>query len=322
MPENSTLPHAEVVTVGECLLRLASPAWQRLADASALDVHVAGAEANVAAALAQLGVATRWVSRLPDNVLGRRVERQLAGLGVLVDAIEWSADGRIGLFFSDTGVPPRPTTVTYDRAGSAFSRMTSVPAAALAATRRLHLTGITPALGIDAALDEALAHAGGAELSVDVNYRSMLWSPDEARAGVAPLLARASTVICAEADARTVFGCDGDPHEVLDELSESFAPDAREVVITRGEDGCIGRDGGGAHHEQPAVAATVVDRFGMGDAFVAGLLWGLLRDGDLPSAMRAGATLAALKATVAGDVSRTGEAELRAALHETRAMVR
>src|SRR4051794_15910497 len=81
----------QLATVGEALLRLASPAGVRLASAPALDVHVAGAEANVAAAVARLGTPARWVGALPDDVLGRRVADTLAAAGVAIDAIAWDA---------------------------------------------------------------------------------------------------------------------------------------------------------------------------------------------------------------------------------------
>jgi 2-dehydro-3-deoxygluconokinase len=323
--EGEDFPAATVVTLGEAMLRLASPTGLRLADAPALDVHVAGAEANVAAALAALGVTVRWASRLPDDALGRRVATALAASGVLVDAVAWAPGERLGLFFSDTGVAPRPTVVTYDRAGSAFTRMEALPAGALAGARRLHLTGITPAVAPPGLVAGVLAQArqAGVPVSVDVNFRSLLWTPDAARDGIAPLLAAAETVICGEADARAVFGLEGGPEAIVAALRATWAPAARHVVLTRGDAGCVAAGPDGAWHERAAVPATVVDRFGMGDAFAAGLLWSLLEGDDLGPALDAAVTLAALKGTVAGDLSRASADELRAALaHDPREMLR
>lgn len=309
---------ADVVTVGEALLRLATPTGQRLDDAPALDVHVAGAEANVAAALATLGVRARWVSRLPDTPLGRRVATRLAAAGVLVDAVEWaSADERLGLFFSDTGVPPRPAQVTYDRAGSAFTRLTQLPQGALDGARRLHLTGITAAVAVPGLVEDVLAEAAERDLavSVDVNHRALLWDAPTARLGLRPLLAQAETVVCGEADARVVLELDGDAEAIAHGLRAAWAPRARNVVVTCGAEGCVALDARGEPHRAQAVEATVVDRFGMGDAFTAGLLWSLLdAPEDLARALHAGSALAALKATVAGDLAKTTGEELRAAM--------
>lgn len=326
---------AEVVTAGEALLRLATPIGERLMDAGTLGVHVAGAEANVAAALAQLGVRSRWISRLPDDVLGRRVLRTLAAAGVLTDAVELAPGGRVGLFFADSGVGARPTTVAYDRSHTTFGELRSAPAAALAGARLLHLTGITAALGVTPLLDSLLAQARehGVSVSLDVNHRALLWSPEQARAGLAPLLRRADVVICAERDARHVLQLGGAPAELLCALRDRWAPQAATLVLTRGAAGAVALDEHGREHAQPAVETVVVDRFGMGDAFAAGLLWGLLRpqpgagaaprhaapglarDADaVRHALRAAVTLASLKATVHGDLTRTGAAELQAAL--------
>jgi 2-dehydro-3-deoxygluconokinase len=306
------------------MLRMATPPGVRLGDAATLEVHVAGAEANVAAALAQLGVSVRWVSALPVNPVGTRVERELRACGVEVDAIEWIPDSRLGIFFSDTGAAPRPTQVTYDRAGSAFTELRSLPDWAFAGAEIVHVSGITAAVAAEGLVDGLLAQveAAGAALSVDVNFRSLLWSPAEAREGLRPLLAEATTVICGGADAAAVLELDGDPADVVVALREGWAPRARQVVLTLGAEGCLGLDAVGGLHRHAAPTATLIDRFGVGDAFAAGLLWGLLDD-DFDLGLRAATTLAALKATVSGDFSRTDEAELRAALgDERRAIVR
>src|SRR4051812_28874108 len=127
---------ASVVTFGEAMLRLTVPSGHRLAEADRFDVRVAGAEANVAAALAQLGVACRWASRLPTSPLGRIVERELAGLGVITDTVAWDEDGgRLGLFFAERGAGVRPTSVVYDRAGSSFASIEPLEPGTVAGTR-------------------------------------------------------------------------------------------------------------------------------------------------------------------------------------------
>jgi 2-dehydro-3-deoxygluconokinase len=305
------------VTLGEAMLRLATPQGRLLAVTRTLEPHVAGAEANVAAALAQLGVPTRWVGALPEGPLGEHVARELASTGVLLDGVQWHAAGRLGLFFAEMGAGARPTRVVYDRAASVTAQLRPVAPELLEGVRFLHLTGITPALGAQpaAALTDSIdnAVAAGVRIAVDVNYRALLWEPRRARAALAPILAAADTVICGADDAERVLGLDGDPVDIAEALGSRYAPDANNIVITLGEHGCVAIDERGTLHRRRAVPTTIVDPFGMGDAFAAGVLYGLL-SGDLIGGLDAGVTLAALKATVLGDLSRTSAAQLHAAL--------
>ncbi len=309
-----------LVTLGEAMLRLAVPSGERLAGSSSLAVHVAGSEANVAAAAAALGVPTRWISRLPATPLGRRVESELRAAGVETDLVEWDPDARLGLFFSDTGVPPRPSDVLYDRRDSAFMALRDLPPQALDGARIAHVSGITVALGPrPARLVGSFAEAAvgaSVRLSVDVNHRARLWSEDAAREGLAPLLAVADLVVCSQRDALAVLEAGGSVDEILWHLRERWAPRASLVVLTRGADGCAALTAAGETLSEAAPPATIVDRFGMGDAFVAGLIWALLEDDDPRPALRAAVTLAALKATVMGDLSRTTASELRRALSD------
>ena len=125
------------------MLRLSPSDRGRLQESARLDAHVAGAEANVATALASLGVETAWVSALPENPLGQRVARTLRAAGVDLGRVVWKADARLGLFFIEFGASPRPTTVWYDRAGSAFSAMTTCDPSALAGAGYAVTSGIT-----------------------------------------------------------------------------------------------------------------------------------------------------------------------------------
>jgi 2-dehydro-3-deoxygluconokinase len=304
------------------MLRLTAPPGVRFDAAPALQVHVAGAEANVAGGLAQLGVGVRWASRLPASPLGRRVERELASLGVITDTVEWGGeDERLGLFFAEGGIGVRPSAVWYDRERSAFTAMERLPAGFADAARIVHLTGITPALGPRPAALAAEAARTDALVSLDVNYRARLWSPEEAQRGLEPLLACADIIFCAERDARAVFGLDGD--DALTGLA-ALTPRLRLAVLTRGLDPVLALDAGGRRYEQAVPAVPVIDRFGMGDALIAGVLWGLLRD-DVELGLRAGVELAAFKASLHGDLLRLEPGELERRLttaHEAPEVIR
>jgi 2-dehydro-3-deoxygluconokinase len=312
-------------TFGEAMLRLSPPAGGRLQEATSLDLSPAGAELNTAVALAGLGMRAVWLSALPQSPLGRRVATAARAAGVDVSAVSWIDDARMGLFFVEFGSPPRPISVLYDRRDSAFRQVEPQPTG-MAAGDWLIVSGVTLALGPRAiAATESLATAAaaiGARLCFDVNYRSRLWSPREAVTALAPLLERAHLVVSTERDAGSVLGLEGDPEEMVRGLAREWAPAARFAVLTRGSDGSIGLERGGEPVSQRAYPARVVDRFGAGDAFLAGLIWGLER-GGLPEALAAGSALAALKCTVPGDFAQFTPAEVDAVIaHPEELLVR
>src|SRR2546425_2682783 len=139
----------DLVTLGEVLLRLAIPSPTRFETARHLDLQVGGAEANVAAACARLGLRAAWISALPANPWGERIRRELAGNGVDCAYVRMTEDARVGVYFLEYGVPPRPVRVLYDRRDSAFARLTpaQVDWEPVRRARLVHLTGVTPALG-------------------------------------------------------------------------------------------------------------------------------------------------------------------------------
>jgi 2-dehydro-3-deoxygluconokinase len=304
----------QIVTLGEALLRLTAPRGERLESAPNLHAYVAGAEANVARTLARLGVPAVWLSAVPPSPVGERILRELRGDGVDTSFVARPSKGRVGLFFAEQADPPRGTRVWYDRDGSAFARMGEFDERALAGASFAVLSGITPALGARtrklAETFAAAARSRGAALCLDVNYRSLLWSARAARRGLSGLLAEADVVVCAERDARAVLEAAGEPEQILRELAERWAPRAAVVVLTRRERGSLLL----AEEkviEQPAVeVGYVLDSFGAGDAFLAGLLWGLWNGAAAADALKAGATLASMKCTLAGDVAPISAAEL------------
>ena len=106
---------ADVVTFGECMLRLSPPGFQRLEQASQLNMAVGGSELNVAAGVARLGLTAAWISRLPANPLGRMVRNKAREMGVDTAHLLWTKDDRLGVYFVEYGASPRPSSVLYDR---------------------------------------------------------------------------------------------------------------------------------------------------------------------------------------------------------------
>jgi 2-dehydro-3-deoxygluconokinase len=290
----------DLVTFGEAMIRFSPPASQRLGQASNLDATVGGSELNVAVLAARLGVRSRWVSRLPDNALGRMIETQAREQGV--DArVEWTSDGRVGLYFVEIG-GARISSVLYDRAGSAISRVTpgSIDwTSAFAGARWYHVSGITPALSEGAAKVTAesliAAKRAGLTVSYDLNYRSKLWSAKQARAVQEPLMEHVDLLIAGEEDARLIFGA-----ESAESLAKRFEIDA--VAITLRDNlnsATLAADG--KVHSAPRFDIETVDPIGAGDAFCGGLIVSRLEGRGWDDAVRFATATAALKHTIPGD---------------------
>jgi 2-dehydro-3-deoxygluconokinase len=308
-------PLFDVVAPGEVMLRLAARPPTRLEQAQQLDVSYGGTEANVLCALARLGHRTAWISALPANVWGERLARELRGHGVDVGHVRWREGGRIGTYFIEYGVAPRPIRVVYDRKDSAFASLdeSEVDWPTVAQARVVHVTGITAALGprprrlFERAVESARAR--DALLSLDVNYRTALWSPEDARAYLEPVLGRVGLLFVGVEDARRIFRLTGEPEAIAAGL-RALAPGAV-VALTLGDQGSVVLTDRPRRPTRLYSLDVVADRVGAGDAFAAGFLHGWLTTGDAQRAQDLGTALAALKCTMWGDIAviRPGELE-------------
>jgi len=290
----------DLVTFGEAMVRFSPPALQRLEQATTLVASVGGSELNVAVLAARLGVTSRWVSRLPDNALGRMIEGRAREQGV--DArVEWTEDGRVGLYFVEIG-GARVSKVLYDRAGSAITRVTpgSIDwATVFAGARWYHVSGITPALSDDApkvaAESLAAAKKAGLTVSYDLNYRAKLWSAKHACTVQEPLMEYVDVLIASEEDARVIFGA-----ESAQSLATRF--DIGAVAITlrdQPRSATVAADG--EIYTAPRFEVASVDPIGAGDAFTGGLIVSRLENRGWDDALRFATATAALKHTIPGD---------------------
>jgi 2-dehydro-3-deoxygluconokinase len=314
----------DLVTFGEAMVRLTPPSFQRLEQAHTFDAYVGGGELNVAVAAARLGLASRWVSRLPENALGRMIASRAREQGVDVH-VEWSADDRAGLYFAELGAAPRASSVLYDRAASAISRVRPGSIdwpSVFDGARWFHVSGITPALSEGAAKVTAesliAAKKAGLTVSYDLNYRGKLWSAEKARAVQEPLMQHVDVLITTEEDTRVVFGIgaetknnfervDADVYaEVARSLEKRFELSA--VAITLRENprvllnswsAIVAADG--KVHSAPRYEVEVVDRIGVGDAFSGGLIVSRLENRGWEEAVRFATATSALKHSIPGD---------------------
>ncbi len=325
----------KIICFGELLLRLTAPGRELLLQSGRLDVHVGGAEANVAVGLACLGHGAAMVSRVPANALGDAATGALRRYGVDTAGVG-TGEGRMGLYFLSPGAGLRPSEIVYDREGSAFALAGPEDFdwdSLLAGAELLHLSGITPALGprpAEAAKAAArAAKAKGVAISFDGNYRARLWSrwDSDPAAILKELVGQADILFGNHRDISLLLGrefsAEGPERrrEAAEAAFDAFpglkliASTARHVTDADTHRIAARLDGreGWAQTEEMVVAG-IVDRIGAGDAFATGILHGMLSGHDLDGTVHAGLALTCLKHSLPGDASLFGEREIAAFL--------
>ena len=322
----------KVVTFGEIMLRLSPPHHLRFSQANQFDVIYGGGESNVAVALANYGMESVFVSRIPDNDIGQSAVNALRGRGVDTRQIVRGGD-RLGIYFLEIGAMQRGSKVVYDRDHSGMATIERGMVdweAVFDGADWFHWTGITPAISqgaADACL-EALEVASrmGVTVSTDLNYRKKLWNYGKRPQEVMPALVEHCDVILGnEEDAEKHFdlhpeGLDvhkgGDVEAaaylpVMKALMERF-PRCKKVVTTlRGSISASHNSWAGTLWDGERQLSTrtyqitdIVDRVGGGDSFMAGLIYGLLyfKDND-QKALDFAVAASCLKHTIKGDAN-------------------
>lgn len=289
----------EVVTIGETMV-LATPAQPgRLRHAATLELKVGGAESNVAIALRRLGIEAGWVSALGDDELGQLVLDRVRGEGVDTSRVIRVPGASTGLYLRERIA--RESRVYYYREGSAASRLSSqkLDTDYFARARLVHLTGITPALSQSCrrCVEEILQRLehSPARVSFDVNYRSKLWSAEEALESLEELLPMVDLLFVSGEEARALWG--RDDTDLMWELREK-GPE--EIVLKHGAKGSLTLAGGKVF-EQPGFPVEEVDSIGAGDAFAAGYLAGLLWDQGPPQRLCMANAMGAYSVMTLGD---------------------
>ena len=201
----------KVVTLGEIMLRLSTPRYERFVQSDSFDVVYGGGEANVAVSLANYGMDSYFVSKL-QNDIGQAAINHLRRFGVNTDYIVRGGE-RIGIYYLETGASMRPSKVIYDRSYSSISTAEVSDFdfdEIFKDADWFHFSGITPAISKKAALltEEALkaAKRNNVMVSVDLNYRKKLWSPEEAKKTMTRLMEYVYVCIGNEEDAELTLG--------------------------------------------------------------------------------------------------------------------
>ncbi|PRI10408.1 hypothetical protein B4915_12000 [Leucobacter massiliensis] len=316
-----------MLTLGETMGLITSAESGRLRAGAPMRLSFGGAESNVAIGLARLGHPVRWLSRLGEDAIGEAILAGLRGEGVEC-AVARDPRRPSGLMLKHS---PRPgaSSVSYRRAGSAATALGPEDlAGATAGVGQLHLSGITPALSASAreltVAAATWAHASGVPVSLDVNYRSSLWTEREARAALLPLLPHVTVLFGGPEELRLLApdgtdarggadarGSAGNGAALLGALA---ACGPSEVVEKRGAEGALARHPGGVA-ARAAERITPVDTVGAGDAFVAGYLSARLDGAGPEAALERGNACGALACLHPGDwEGAPGREELRAFL--------
>ncbi len=302
----------DLVSLGEVMLRYSPPKHERLRQASCLEVRPCGAQFNVAADLACLGKKTALISKLPANDLGLLARSACLSHGVDVSNIQMVPGSRIGVVYVEFGIEPRSGLHLYDRQASAASTLAAEDfpwEEILKNTRLAHTDGIFPGLS-DSCHNAALEFVQTArrlkcQVCFDVNFRASLWGPGTAKAAYEEILPLVDILVTNRAASQAVLGFDGSDEDLLKDYRKRFG--CRTVCLTsrqmegtrRGTWSSIALHGDEFIHGRP-FEFDVVDRYGTGDAFFAGFLYGLL-ERDVRFALDFGNATCALSHTTEGD---------------------
>lgn len=319
----------KVITFGEIMLRLATPGYLRLAQSRELTATFGGGEANVAVSLANFGIPVDFVTRLPENDLGKACMMDLRKHGVGTEKIIWGGD-RLGIYFLETGAVSRGSKVIYDRSHSAVSQIERGMIdweKVFEGAGWFHWTGITPAISHNAAdvcLDAVrAANRLGITVSCDLNYRKNLWKYGKQADEVMPALVEGTDIILGnEEDAEKVLGIkaegvdvtaghvEGAAYESVSRQIMGRFPRCKKVITTlRGSVSANHNSwsgvlwNGNQLYEAPTYQIThIVDRVGGGDSFMGGLIYGLLTYADDDQkALNFAVAASCLKHTIYGD---------------------
>jgi 2-dehydro-3-deoxygluconokinase len=317
--------NTRVVTFGEIMLRLSPPGYDRFVQAQYFKAHYGGGEANVALSLANYGVNSCFVTKVPLHEIGQCAVNVLREYGVDTSHILRGGE-RLGIYYCENGASQRPSKVIYDRAGSAFATVRPEEfnwSEILAGARWFHFTGITPALGenVAAATLAALkiAKQYGMTTSVDLNYRKKLWTPIKANQVMTGLMDYIDIVIANEEDVEKVFGIKamasdvtkGQIHrdgyrEVANQLVSRFG--LKKVAITLRESKSASDNDwsailfdGNEFFSSPKYNVHIVDRVGGGDSFAGGLIYSILSGKTSQEALNFAVAASCLKHSINGD---------------------
>jgi 2-dehydro-3-deoxygluconokinase len=316
-----------VVTFGEIMMRLSTPAFSRFTQTSNFNIIYAGSEANVAASLANFGTPAEHVTRFPDNDLGTAATQTLKKLGVETKHIVFG-DRRMGLYFLENGSMQRSSRIIYDRFDSAFAHIRPGMidwVEVLEGASWFHWTGITPAISQGAAdvCIEAITAArnSGLTISGDINYRRNLWQYGKTARDIMPaMIEQTDVVVAGIADMENCAGVSGETFEKACRNFIHTFSNVKKITTTVRESISSSHnrihallfDGKELLQSQEYDLTHIIDRVGSGDAYMGGLIHGLITGQSDLQALEFATAACAWKHSVEGDVNLASAAEIEA----------
>ena len=325
---------SKIITLGEIMLRLSPEGQTRFVQADSFDVIYGGGEANVAVSCANYGHDAYFVTKLPTHEIGQSAVNALRRYGVHTDYIVRGGQ-RIGIYFCETGASVRPGKVIYDRAHSAIAEADAREFdfdAIMSGADWFHWSGITPAISPQAAeITRKACEAAkrqGVTVSVDLNYRKKLWTPQEAQAVMKPLMNYVYVCIGNEEDAELCLGFKPDAdvtagqtdaagyEAIFRSMAQTFG--FKYVISTLRESFSASHNGWKAlifdgqtfYTSRRYDLLPIIDRVGGGDSFSGGIIHGLLTKSSPAEALEFAVAASALKHTVTGDFNLVSAAEV------------
>lgn len=318
----------KVLTFGELLLRLSAVGYDKLFQSDYLKASFCGSEANVAVSLANYGIISKFVTKLPNTDIGKAAIRTLDYFNVDTSSILFG-DGRMGVYYLEKGVSQRPSKVIYDRSNSVFALSCADDYqwdTLFEGVDWFHWSGIDPAVSnnVSHIVEEALKKANekGIIVSCDLNYRKKLWSSEHAQKAMKKMMRYVDVCIANEEDVQLSLGIKVDNNDVNDALLniESYKKAANEisknygckyVAFTLRESFSASKNGwaGALYHNgnfalSKKYEILLVDRVGGGDSFAAGLIYALINKMDDKDAINFAVAASCLKQTIEGDFNR------------------
>lgn len=318
----------DLIGLGEVMLRLSPPDKEKISQSETFVKNAGGSELNVVSGAAMLGIRSAIITKLPENKMGHFIRNKIRYGNVSDDYIiyDHSPEKRLGIYYYESGAYPRKSSVIYDRANSSVCSLSlsDLPSDIYAKTKIFHVSSITMALS--PSLKETTLELikrfkeAGTYISFDVNYRASLWSEEEAREVVESIFPYVDFLFVSEETSRRMLQRTGTLEEIMQGYANDYgctliATTRREVISpTHHNFNSKMLFKGKFYEEKPYNNIEVIDRIGSGDAYLAGVLYGLVKYGTPERAIEIGNALSAVKNTVPGDMSASSIEEIESVI--------
>ena len=323
----------DIVGMGEVMLRLSPPGKEKISQSETFEKNAGGSELNVVSGSAMLGLHNAIITKLPKSKMGHFIRNKIR-YGNVSDAhivYDETPEARLGIYYYESGVYPRKSSCIYDRAHASVCSLSidEIDPSVYEDAKIFHISSITLALcpelrEVGLEVIKKFKEAG-ALISFDVNYRATLWTEEEARPVVESVFPLVDMLFVSEETSRRMLRRTG----TLEDIMMGYARDygCRLVATTRREVVSPTRHNFNSkmffecrfYEDLPYKEIEVVDRIGSGDEYLAGVLYGLVKDRDIFRALEVGNALSAVKNTVAGDMSASSIDEIRAVIKSHKA---